>query len=293
MTAPAPSVPATRAELDALAALAGKVRRDCLGSIANLGVGHVGGSMSVVEALILLYFRHMRLDPADAKAADRDMFVLSKGHAGPALYATLAAKGYLDPLLLSTLNQGGTMLPSHADRRRTPGVDMSTGSLGQGFSSATGIALGLRMDGPRPDGSVKRCWTVIGDGESDEGQVWEAAAFAAHYRLDNLIAFTDCNKFQIDGPTDEIMGLGDLEAKWRAFGWTTFRVDGHDLAALDRAMLEARAAKGKPAMIILDTVKAKGVPALEGRAESHNAPFGPANLEAALASLDAKESAHG
>ena len=293
MTVAPPSLPAGPGELDALAAMARDVRRDCLGSIAALGIGHVGGSMSVVEALVLLYFRHMRLDPADAKAADRDIFVLSKGHAGPALYATLAAKGYLDRQLLATLNQGGTRLPSHADRRRTPGVDMSTGSLGQGFSAATGIALGLRMDGPRPDGSVKRCWTVIGDGESDEGQIWEAAAFAAHYRLDNLVAFTDRNKFQIDGPTDEIMGLGDLAGKWEAFGWKTIVADGHDLVAMDKAILEARATAGKPVMIIMDTVKAKGVPALEGRAESHNTPFGAAELAAALGSMDDKEARRG
>ena len=183
MISPSPDSPASAAELSELASRARAVRRACLQSIATLGIGHVGGSMSVVEVLALLYFRHMRLDPADSKSPDRDFFVLSKGHAGPALYAALAEKGYLDRALLSTLNQGGTALPSHADRLRTPGVDMSTGSLGQGFSAACGIALGLRMDGPRPDGTLRRCWTIIGDGESDEGQVWEAAAFAAHYRL--------------------------------------------------------------------------------------------------------------
>jgi transketolase len=151
--------------------------------------------------------------------------------------------------------------------------------------------MGLRMDGPRPDGTTKRCWAIIGDGECDEGQVWEAAAFAAHYRLDNLIAFTDANKLQIDGPTDAVMGLLDLEAKWRAFGWKAMRVAGHDLGAMDRAILEARAERGRPTMIVLDTIKAKGVPALEGRAESHNAPFGPSDLAAALAA--GGEASHG
>lgn len=268
-----PERPADATELAFLAARAAATRKACLESIANLGVGHVGGSMSVVEALVTLYFRHLRLDPANSKAPDRDWFVLSKGHAGPALYATLAERGYLPRELLATLNKGGTALPSHADRLRTPGVDMSTGSLGQGFSAATGIALGLRLDGPRPDGSLKRCWTIIGDGESDEGQIWEAAAFAAHYGLDNLIAFTDANKFQIDGATEAVMALRDLSAKWEAFGWQTFRVDGHDIGALDRAILQARAVTGKPVMILLDTIKGRGVPSLEARAESHNAPF--------------------
>jgi transketolase len=296
MTKNVPQTPASQAELKELAARALAVRKGCLESIASLGVGHIGGSMSVVEALVALYFRHMRLDPADAKAADRDLFVLSKGHAGPALYATLAEKGYLDRALLPTLNKGGTRLPSHADRRLTPGVDMSTGSLGQGFSAAAGMALGLKMDGSRPDGTMRRCWAIIGDGESDEGQVWEAAAFAAHYKLDNFIAFTDFNKYQIDGSTDEVMRLHDLVAKWEAFGWAALRVDGHDLAALDATILKARGLQGKPVMIVLDTVKAKGIPAFEGKAESHNAPFGAAELAATLAALDAaaeKEAQHG
>lgn len=300
MIHPSPDRPADGAELSDLAARARSIRRSCLESIAALGVGHVGGSMSVVETLAILYFRHLRLDPSDPKNPDRDRFVLSKGHAGPALYAALAEKGYIPRELLFTLNKGGTSLPSHADRRKTPGVDMSTGSLGQGFSAACGIALGLRMDGLRADGSIRRCWTIIGDGESDEGQVWEAAAFAAHYRLDNLIAFTDANRFQIDGATEAVMHLRDLSAKWSAFGWRTFRVDGHDLAALDRTILSACSpdpeadakSRGRPSMIILDTVKGKGVPSLEGRAESHNAPFGPADLKAALDAMD-KEAPRG
>ncbi len=293
MTKQTPQTPATEAELKQLAAMCSAVRRGCLESIASLGVGHIGGSMSVIEALVMLYFRHMRLDASNDKAADRDMFVLSKGHAGPALYAALVEKGFVRREQLLTLNRGGTSLPSHADRRLTPGVDMSTGSLGQGFSAATGIALGLRMDGPRPDGSTRRCWAIIGDGESDEGQVWEAAAFAAHYKLDNLIAFTDYNKFQIDGSTDSVMGLRDLAGKWHAFGWKAIEVDGHDLAALDRALLEARSIQGQPVMIVLDTIKAKGIPAFEGKAESHNAPFGPAELEAVLKAMTTEGAIHG
>ncbi|HSV56843.1 MAG TPA: transketolase [Magnetospirillaceae bacterium] len=297
MISPAPDRPANAAELADLALRARSVRKACLESIAALGVGHVGGSLSIVEALAVLYFRHLRLDFSDARSPDRDRFVLSKGHAGPALYAALAERGYLPRELLATLNRGGTSLPSHADRLLTPGVDMSTGSLGQGFSAACGIALGLRMDGPRADGTIRRCFTIIGDGESDEGQIWEAAAFAAHYRLANLVGFTDANRLQIDGPTEEIQSLGSLEAKWSAFGWRTFRADGHDLAAVDMAILEACAQysgdRGLPAMIILDTVKAKGVPALEGKTESHNAPFGPADLAAALEAIDRREERHG
>ncbi len=284
-----PISPAKEAEIQQLQAMAKAVRKGCLTSIASLGIGHIGGSMSVVEALVILYFRHMRLDGANDKSPDRDMFVLSKGHAGPALYATLVEKGFLRRELLGTLNRGGTSLPSHADRKLTPGVDMSTGSLGQGFSAATGIALGLRMDKPRPDGSVRRCWAIIGDGESDEGQVWEAAAFAAHYKLDNLIAFTDCNKYQIDGSTDSVMGLGDLAGKWEAFGWKAINADGHDFAALDKAIMEARTVIGKPVMIILDTIKAKGIPAYEGKPESHNAPFGQPELDAVLKAMESEE----
>jgi transketolase len=293
MTRSVPTAAAGQAELKELALRAKAIRIGCLESIAALGIGHIGGSMSIVEALAALYFRHLRLDPANDKAPDRDMFVLSKGHAGPALYAALVEKGYLKRELLSTLNKGGTQLPSHADRKLTPGVDMSTGSLGQGFSAAAGIALGLRMEGPRPDGSLRRCYAIIGDGESDEGQVWEAAAFAAHYALDNFIAFTDCNKFQIDGSTDSVMGLRDLAGKWEAFGWKAIKVNGHDLAALDAAILEARSVKGKPVMIVLDTVKAKGIPAFEGKAESHNAAFTPADLETCLNAMKSEEASRG
>lgn len=289
----APEGPATLAELTELERRALSIRLACLESLATLGVGHIGGSMSVVEALAVLYFRHLRIDPADPKAPDRDLFVLSKGHAGPALYAALAEVGFIPRGLLSTLNKGGTSLPSHADRRLTPGVDMTTGSLGQGFSAAVGMALGIRMDGPRADGSARRCFALIGDGESDEGQIWEAAACAAHYKLDNLTALTDANGFQIDGPTDEVMGLRDLSAKWEAFGWRSFAVEGHDLAALDAALLEAEATKGRPTMIVMRTVKAKGVPKYEGKAESHNAPFTFADFEASKAALLAAGGSYG
>lgn len=289
----APEKPADARELAALADRARAIRIGCLESIASLGVGHVGGSLSIADILAILYFRHLRIDAADPRAADRDMFVLSKGHAGPALYAALAEVGFIPHEWLSTLNRGGTRLPSHADRNMTPGVDMTTGSLGQGFSAAAGIAAGLAMEPPRADGTRRRCWAIIGDGESDEGQVWEAASFAAHYQLDNFIAFTDANKFQIDGETKAVMDLRDLCAKWEAFGWYAARVDGHDLAALDRAILQAREVRGRPCMIVLDTVKAKGLPGVEGRVESHNMPFLQADFEKAKAALEAAAGAVG
>jgi transketolase len=205
--------------------------------------------------------------------------VLSKGHAGPALYSTLASRGFFPEEWLHTLNQGGTLLPSHCDRNRTPGIDMTTGSLGQGLSAACGIALANRLDGI--DCHV---YAIIGDGESDEGQVWEAAMFASKYRLTRLIAFTDKNKLQIDGPTDEVMDLGRLEDKWTAFGWNTARADGHDVAAIDRAISEAKR-RGGPAMIILDTIKGKGASFCEGAVNNHNLAFDYGTAKAAIAEL--------
>jgi len=221
--------------------------------------------MSVVEALVVVYDNHMRLDPANPRMEGRDRFVLSKGHAGPALYAVLADKGFFPLDWLDTLNRSGTDLPSHADMRRTPGVDMTTGSLGQGFSCAVGIALGARLRG---DGA--RVYAVIGDGESDEGLIWEAAMFAGHRKLSNLIAFTDYNKMQLDGPTDQINSLEPLEDKWRAFGWNVCRIDGHDVEAIDAAVRLAKAQQEKPSMIILDTLKGKGVSFLEASWENNH-----------------------
>jgi len=183
--------------------------------------------MSIVDALTVVYHRHLRFDIKQPNLAHRDRFVLSKGHAGPALYAMLAQKGFFPKEWLHTLNKGGTSLPSHCDRTKTPGIDMSTGSLGQGISAACGIALGQRLDG-----KGARTYCIIGDGESDEGLVWEAAMMAGHYKLDNLIAFTDYNKMQIDGTTTDIMDQGALLDKWVAFGWNAVQIDGHNFEAL-------------------------------------------------------------
>lgn len=264
-----------------------EIRCHTLESIGRLGVGHIGGSLSIVEVLALLYFRHMDVDPAEPRRRVRDQLVLSKGHAGPALYSTLALRGFFPLSWLVTLNEGGTRLPSHCDRRLTPGIDMSTGSLGQGISAAVGMALGNRLDG-----IDRRVYVIVGDGECNEGQVWEAAQAAAHFRLNRLIGFTDCNKMQIDGYTKDIMGTEDLAAKWRAFGWTTRRVDGHDLSAVDAAIAAAREAssadEGPPSMIVLDTVKGKGADFAEGNLANHNMVFDLATARAAIARLRAE-----
>ena len=224
--------------------------------------------MSIVEILTMLYYKHMRIDPMDPKKKDRDILILSKGHGGPTLYCVLADKGYFSLDLLHTLNTGGTSLPSHVDMNRTPGIDMTAGSLGQGLSAAVGMALANRLD--KNPGLV---YAIIGDGESDEGQVWEAAMAAAHFKLDNLIAFTDRNKLQIDGFTKNIMDLGDLKAKWESFGWFTQQIDGHNFEAIDKSINRAKTETGRPAMIILETVKGKGVSFAENKESSHHMAF--------------------
>lgn len=264
-------------ELDGFAR---EIRKKTLYAIGKLGVGHIGGALSVADILALLYGHEMRYDPKNPALPDRDILVLSKGHAGPALYAALALKGFFPLEWLDTLNQGGTRLPSHCDRNLTPGIDMTTGSLGQGFSAACGIALGRKIDR-----SPVRVFAIIGDGESQEGQIWEAAMFAAQNKLSNLIAFTDYNKLQIDGRVDEVVDIADLEAKWQSFGWFVRRCNGHDIAAMHQAVGES-GTSGLPSMIILDTVKGKGAAFCEGKLESHNMPV---SFETALQAMAALE----
>ncbi len=257
------------------------VRLSTIEEIANLGVGHAGGCMSIIEALVVLYERHMRVDPKNPRKEGRDRLVLSKGHAGPALYAMLADRGFFDPALLATLNRPGTTLPSHADMRRTPGVDMTTGSLGQGLSCAVGMALGARM---RRDGA--RVYAIIGDGESNEGQIWEAAMLAGFHRLDNLLALTDYNHMQIDGGTERILSLEPLADKWRAFGWTVQVVDGHAVDQLDAALTAAERGGAGPGMIIMNTLKGKGVGFLEAiSGNNHNVNISREQLEQARREL--------
>lgn len=254
------------------------IRLLTLDMISNLGVGHVGGALSIADVLSVLYFDKMNIDPADPGKVDRDRLVLSKGHAGPALYAALALRGYFPKEMVYTLNQPSTNLPSHCDRKRTPGIDMTAGSLGQGFSAAVGIALGQKIH--HQDAYT---YSIVGDGESQEGQIWEAAMLAGSKKLDNLIAFTDFNGMQIDGTVDEVCTISPLADKWRAFNFNVYEVDGHDVAQIADAIELAKAVKGKPSMIILKTIKGKGAPCAEGKLGSHNMPLTREQYEEALA----------
>ncbi len=268
-------------ELEQLREKAKKIRLLTIEAIGNLGVGHVGGSMSIIEVLTVLYYSQMNVDPGNPGMPGRDKLVLSKGHAGPALYATLAEKGFFPVEWLETLNQGGTNLPSHCDKNRTPGIDMTTGSLGQGLSAAVGIALADRLK--KHDNYI---FCIVGDGESEEGQVWEAAMAAAHYGVGKLIAFTDYNKMNIDGYTRDIMNLDDLGAKWSAFNWHVQRVNGHEMAEINEAVERAKKITERPSMIILDTIKGKGCSFAEGKLGSHNMPVSQQQKNEAIAALN-------
>lgn len=249
--------------------------------IASLGSGHIGGSLSIVDVLTVLYYKHMNIDPKNPNLNGRDRLVVSKGHAGPAVYATLASKGYFDVKELSTLNKFGTNLPSHCDMNKTLGVDMTTGSLGQGISCAAGLALGAKLNG-----SKEYIYCIIGDGESQEGQVWEAGMFASQQKLDNFIVFLDYNKYQLDGLTEDINSLGDVCGKWKSFGFYTQLVDGHDISKIDEAIQNAKNNKKSPSMIILDTVKGKGVSFVEkALANNHSMAISKEDLEQALEEL--------
>lgn len=241
------------------------VRKLTIEEIGKLGRGHVGGSLSIVELLVVLYNKVMNIDPKNPKMKDRDRFVLSKGHAGPALYATLAERGFFDISELDTLNRPNTNLPSHCDMNKTPGIDMTAGSLGQGLSAAVGIALGAKIDN-----SPVRVYAAIGDGESQEGQIWEAAMFAPQKKLDNLMVFVDYNKMQIDDMTNNIVNLEPIDKRWEDFGWNVQTVDGHDVNAIYEAIMNAQKCKGKPSVIILNTIKGKGAYFAEGKLSCHH-----------------------
>jgi transketolase len=251
-----------REEFDKLAAEWRYVITDL---ICRAGSGHIGGALSLVEVVLSLYYRNMKVDPKNPKWADRDRLVLSKGHAAPVLYTALAYKGYFPMSWLPTMNADGTKLPSHADGRTVPGVDMTTGSLGQGLSAACGMAMAAKADG-----RTNNVFCIIGDGESNEGQNWEAAMFGAHNKLDNLIAITDCNQMQIDGTTHEVMSLEPLADKWKGFGWEVLEMNGHDWDDINTTINKAIAVKGKPVMIIAHTIKGKGCSIIENTVDSHN-----------------------
>lgn len=257
----------TKKEKDELLSFARDIRKETLLCIATLGVGHIGGSLSVADILAYLYTKAMNVDSKNPHDENRDKLVLSKGHSGPALYATLALKGFFPKEWLKTLNVGGTSLPSHCDRTKTPGIDMTTGSLGQGLSLANGLSYANKFRNRN-----NFVYAIIGDGESEEGQIWEAAMAASHYHLDNLIAFTDNNKMQIDGLTSDVLGVEDLCKKWDAFGWNVVRINGHSFDELDASVTAFKKKNGKPSMIIADTIKGKGGgKRFENQVSSHNA----------------------
>jgi transketolase len=235
------------------------IRRHIIEMISRCGSGHPGGSLSSADILTVLYFHKMKHDPKNPKWDERDRFVLSKGHAAPVLYATLAEAGYFPKSYLKTLRQIGSSLQGHVDMISLPGIEMSTGSLGQGFSAANGMALALRMDKKN-----NHVYVVIGDGESQEGQIWEAAMTAGHYKLDNLTVILDHNKYQIDGHVEEIKGIQPIADKWRAFRFNVIDgVNGHDIKSVIKALDDASKAKGNPTIIIAETIKGKGVSFME------------------------------
>ena len=243
---------------------ANKVRQGIIEAVYNAKCGHPGGSLSIADILTYLYFVEMKVDPKNPKDENRDRFVLSKGHTAPGLYATLAERGFFPVEELKTLRKTASRLQGHPDMKGVPGVDMSTGSLGLGFSTACGMALSAKVSG-----DSYRVYSILGDGESEEGQVWEAAMFASHYKLDNLVAILDLNGLQIDGPITEVMNPTPHDEKFRAFGWHVILADAHDFNSLEAAFNEAREVKGKPTAIIARSVKGKGVSYMENSCEWH------------------------
>ncbi len=266
-----------------LAKIANQLRLNIVEATHAAGSGHPGGSLSIAEVLTYLYFEEMNIDPANPKMADRDRFVLSKGHCAPGLYAVLAERGFIPRADLKTLRKIDSYLQGHPDMKHTPGVDMSTGSLGLGISAACGMALAAKIDG-----KDYRTYTVVGDGESEEGQVWEAAMFAAHYKLDNLCVVVDWNGLQIDGPVTEVMNPTPHDKKLEAFGFEVVTADAHDFDELERAFAKARATKGKPTAIIVKSVKGKGVSFMENQVSWHGAAPNDEQYAAAVAELTAK-----
>ncbi len=266
-----------------LTKIALNIRKGIIEGTHAAKAGHPGGSLSSTDILTYLYFEHMNIGPNEPKKADRDRFVLSKGHAAPALYATLAERGFFDVELLKGLRQIGSILQGHPDMKHIPGVDMSTGSLGQGVSAAVGMALSGKHFG-----EAYRVYTILGDGEIEEGQVWEAAMFAAAKKLDNLVAFVDFNNLQIDGSVDEVNSPKPIDKKFEAFGWNVICIDGNNFGEIEKALAEAREFKGKPTAIIATTVKGKGVSFMENQVSWHGVAPNDEQYEAAMAELNAK-----
>lgn len=271
-----------QAQKNMLLKTACKVRMGVIEGTTEAKSGHPGGSLSAADIITYLYFCEMNVDPKNPKKADRDRFVLSKGHCAPALYSVLALKGFFDFSEIKNLRKIGGMLQGHPDMNKIPGIDMSTGSLGQGISAAAGMALSAKVSG---DGY--RVYTLLGDGEIEEGQVWEAAMFASHKKLDNLIAFVDNNDLQIDGNIEDVNSPKPIDKKFEAFGWAVFEIDGHDFDQIEDAVKKAKQVKGKPSVIIAKTVKGKGVSFMENVADWHGKAAAGEQAEQAMAELKA------
>jgi len=267
-------------DIDFLKEQARKVRVRILKMLAGAGSGHTGGSLSAADLATALFFYKMRHRPDDPEWPERDRFVLSKGHAAPLLYTVLALSGYFDPSILDTLRKTGSPLQGHPCSKLLSGVEVSTGSLGQGLSIAGGMAMGLRLDN-----SPSRVYCLMGDGETQEGQIWEAAMTAGHYRLDNLCGIVDMNGLQIDGKCCDVMKVEPAADKWSAFGWHVLEIDGHDMRAIAEALDEAEKIKGRPTMIAASTVKGKGVSFFEHKVEYHGLAPTADELEKALKEL--------
>jgi transketolase len=266
--------------LEELQSIAKQVRRHIVEMTCAAKSGHPGGSLSAVETLVTLYFDVMKHDPANPAWADRDRFILSKGHAAPVLYSVFAICGYTPEDQLNTLRKLGSIYQGHPDKRFIPALEASTGSLGQGLSVALGMGCAARLDN-----KAWRTYVMLGDGEIQEGQIWEAAMFGAFHKVDNVVAIVDYNKIQLDGFVKDIMELEPLADKWRAFGWHAIEVDGHDIPALQKAFAEAEQTKGKPTVLIANTVKGKGVSFMENNPKYHGVAPTQAELEVALKEL--------
>jgi transketolase len=264
-------------KVEELRQIAKTIRKDIITMLTESASGHPGGSLSAADILTTLYFKEMNVDPENPRKEDRDRFVLSKGHAAPVLYSVLARKGFFPVEELNGLRKLGSMLQGHPNMNDVPGVDMSTGSLGQGISAAVGMALAGKLDNKE-----YRVYALLGDGELEEGQVWEASMSAAHYKLDNLTAFIDYNGLQIDGDIEKVMNPAPIDEKFLAFGWNVINIDGHDIEAIIRAIDKARNIKGKPTVIVCKTVKGKGVSFMENEAGWHGTAPSKEQCEQAL-----------
>lgn len=269
-------------EYENLTTIATRIRRHIVTMVAEAASGHPGGSLSAVEILTALYFRIMKVDNSRPRWSERDLFVLSKGHASPVLYAALAERGFFNSEELKNFRKIDSMLQGHPDRKLTPGVDMTSGSLGQGLSAANGMAMSAKLDSQ----DERWVYVLLGDGELQEGQVWEAAMTSAHYNLDNVIAFVDYNGLQIDGDTSDVMNVDPVKNKFEAFNWHVQEIDGHDFGQILAAVDIAQATRGKPSVIIARTIKGKGVSFMENQAGWHGTAPGQEQAKQALAELE-------